>query len=279
MVAARGGGLGAGGVLAARRVYALASLALIAVYPFLPDEGRLVAFRVVAFAAIPAVLVGAHRAGARTLRSPWWVPLLLAGLVIVNVANVVRLVPGTVAGTSSGLIDAFGNVVVLAAAVTLVIRCGRTDFGGVIDTAIVALAVGGLIWDFLLLPYEQAHHIPVATEVDLFVVVFALAGVLGALIRVAHTTGGRSSALWVLMAALVLAMAGNVVQALAGDSWLRTASTMMFMAAYTGVGLFGLDPGRVPARRHRVDRPRPSVRPAACSSSAWRSRSSRSPSG
>jgi diguanylate cyclase (GGDEF)-like protein len=240
--AARGGGRGAGGILAARRAYALSSLALILVYPFLSGEGRLVVFRVVAFAAIPAVLVGAGRAGVRTLRSPLWVPVLLAGLVIVNVANVVRLLPGTVAETSSGFIDAAGNVVVLAAAVTLVVRCGRTDFGGVIDTAIVALAVGGLIWDFVLLPYEQAHHIPVATEVDQFVVVFALAGVLGALIRVALTTGGRSSALWLIMTALVFAIAGNVVQALAGDSSLRTASAMMFMAAYTGVGLFGLDP-------------------------------------
>lgn len=238
----RQGGWRAGGYVTARRVYALCSLALILVYPFLSDDGRLAAFRLVAFASIPAVVVGAYRAGLRNLRSPWWLPLLLAGLVIVNVANLVRLVHGTLAETSSGVIDAAGNVVVLAAAVTLAVRCGRTDFGGVIDTAIVALAVGGLIWDFILLPYEQAHHVRASIEVNLFVVIFALAGVLGALMRIAHTTGGRSRVLWLLMAALVLAITGNVVQTVAGGSWLHSASAMMFMAAYTGVGLFGLDP-------------------------------------
>jgi diguanylate cyclase (GGDEF)-like protein len=154
----------------------------------------------------------------------------------------VRLAPGVLAASYSGIIDALGNVVVLVAALTLVVRCGRGDFGGVIDTAIVALAVGGLIWDFILLPSEQALHSPVASEVNLFIVVFALAGVLGALIRVAHTRAGRSRALWILLAALVLAMAGNIVQAVSDGSWLRSASMMMFMGAYAGVGLFGLDP-------------------------------------
>jgi diguanylate cyclase (GGDEF)-like protein len=232
----------AGGDVAARWAYALFSLALIAVYPFLSDPGRLAAFRLVAFAAIPALVIGVRRAGIRRRRAPGWVPLLLAGLIIVNIASLVRLIHGSPAETFSGFIDAAGNVVVLAAAVALAVRCGRADFGGVIDTAIVAIAVGGLIWEFILLPYEESVNSPLAVEVDLFIVIVALAGVLGALWRIAHTTGGPSSVLWLLMIALVFAIVGNVVQALAGDTWLRTASTMMFMAAYTGVGLFGLDP-------------------------------------
>ena len=242
MEAARRGGWRAGGDVAARWAYALFCLTLIIVYPFLSDHGRLAAFRVVAFAAIPAVLIGARRGGVRRGHVPWWVPLLLAGLIIINVANQVRLIHGVFAEASSGAIDAAGNVVILAAAVALAVRCGRTDFGGVIDTAIVAIAVGGLIWDFILLPYEETVNSRAAVEVDQFVVVVALAGVLGALWRVAHITGSSSSVLWVLMAALVLAIVGNVVQALAGDTWLRTAAMMMFMAAYTGVGLFGLNP-------------------------------------
>src|SRR6185369_1274421 len=146
--AARRGGWRAGGDVAARWAYALFCLTLIIVYPFLSDHGRLAAFRVVAFAAIPAVLIGARRGGVRRGHVPWWVPLLLAGLIIINVANQVRLIHGVFAEASSGAIDAAGNVVILAAAVALAVRCGRTDFGGVIDTAIVAIAVGGLIWDF-----------------------------------------------------------------------------------------------------------------------------------
>lgn len=242
MRAARLGGWAIGGRLAVRWAYAVCSLALIVAYPFLSDVGRVVDFRLVAVAAIPAVVLGASSRDIARSRLPWWVPLLLAGLVIVNVANVVRLASGALAATSSGIIDAAGNVVVLAAALTLVVRCGRDDSGGVIDTAIIALAVGGLIWDFILLPYQQAGHRPVTAEADLFIVVFALTGVLGALIRVAHGPAGRSSALWLIMAALVLALVGNVVQALAGGTWLGSASAMMFMGAYAGVGLFGLDP-------------------------------------
>jgi diguanylate cyclase (GGDEF)-like protein len=224
-------------------VYALFSLVLIVAYPFLPDTGRLVAFRVVALAAIPAVLFGAQvarRCGQQ--QRLWWIPLLVLGLVIVNVANTVRLFPGPSAESSSGLIDALGNVVVLAAALALVLRCGRGDFGGVIDTALVALALGGFIWDFLLLPNEDFEREPLAARVDAAIVVFALAGILGALIRVAHSATRGRSALRLLVAALLLALAGNVVQALAGNTWLLSVSTMMFMGAYTGVGLFGLDP-------------------------------------
>src|SRR5262249_50871842 len=142
----------------------------------------------------------------------------------------------------SGYLDAAGNLVVLAAAVTLVVRCGRNDFGGVIDTAIVALAVGGLIWDFVVLPHEVTNHRGFVAELDLFVVVFALAGVLGALIRVSHITGSRSSALWLLMGALLLALTGDVLQAVTTESWLITVTKMMFMGAFAAVGLFGLDP-------------------------------------
>src|SRR6478672_62009 len=98
--AARRGGWGAGGDVAARWAYASFCLALIVVYPFLSSHGRLAAFRVVAFAAIPAVVIGARRAGFLRGRMPWWIPLLLAGLITVNVGNLVRLFHGTAAETS-----------------------------------------------------------------------------------------------------------------------------------------------------------------------------------
>lgn len=239
----------------ARWVFALSALTLIIIYPALPNDGRVVAYRIVSLGAILAVALGASRAGIRSLRSPWWVPLLLAGLILLNISNIVFLDPSGPAQALSGFLDAAGNLVVLAAAVTLVVRCGRNDFGGVIDTAIVALAVGGLIWDFVVLPHEVSKHRDFAAELDLFVVVFALAGVLGALIRVSHMTGDRSSALWWLMGALVLALTGDVLQAVTTESWIVTATRMMFMGAFAGVGLFGLDPAA-----YRLSRAAPTTR-------------------
>jgi hypothetical protein len=58
-------------------VYALCSLAVIAVYPWLTEAGRLAAFRLVAFATIPAVVLGAraYRGGGRW---PIWLVLCSA---------------------------------------------------------------------------------------------------------------------------------------------------------------------------------------------------------
>jgi len=194
-VVATGSGVWGARSNVARWVFALSPLTLIIIYPALPNDGRAVAYRIVSVGAFLAVVLGAARAGIRW-RAPWWVPLLLAGLILLNVSNIVWLNHSVDAQALSGFLDAAGNLVVLAAAVTLVVRCGRNDFGGVIDTAIVALAVGGLIWDFVVLPNEVSNHRDFAAEFDLFVVVFALAGVLGALVRVSHITGNRSSALW-----------------------------------------------------------------------------------
>jgi len=152
VVATGSGGWGARSDVA-RWVFALSALTLIIIYPALPNDGRAIAYRIVSVGAILAVALGASRACIRSLRSPWWVPLLLAGLILLNISNIAYLDPSGPAQALSGFLDAAGNLVVLAAAVTLVVRCGRNDFGGVIDTAIVALAVGGLIWDFVVLPH------------------------------------------------------------------------------------------------------------------------------
>jgi len=221
--------------------YALCSLAVIAVYPWLTEAGRLAAFRLIAFATIPAVVLGARAYGGGG-RWPIWLVLLLSGLILVNLGNLVKLYPTEPTTTAAGAIDAIGNLVLFGAAVSVVVKTGPSDFGGIIDASVVGLAVGGLLWNFVLLPSEQRGHIPVSSEVDAFLVVFALAGAMGALVRLANTTGGRFSPLWYLGAAILLAIAGNAVFPLVGDSWLRSASLMLFMAAYMCVGLFGLDP-------------------------------------
>jgi hypothetical protein len=110
---------------------------------------------VVTLGAVPAVLVGVRRSqpGARL---PWW--LLLAGLVVFNSGNVAWLweVYGrgrlTGDGSVADLLFALANLLMLAGAMVVVLRRGRRDTGGVIDSAITALALGGLFWDAVLLP-------------------------------------------------------------------------------------------------------------------------------
>jgi diguanylate cyclase (GGDEF)-like protein len=222
-----------------RWTYALCSLGLIIAYPFLSVGGRAVAFRLVSLAALAVVVVGV-RAIKGSSRLPWWVGLLLSGVIVVNVGSLVLLVPGAFATTSSAVLDAAGNLLLLGAALCLVVVNGRGDIGGVIDAGIIGLAIGGVLWVLVLLPEEENFGRPAALEVALFVVVFALAGTLGALIRLMHGAGWRSSALWLLMAALAFAVAANTAQAFAGDSWVF--SSLLFIAAYTSIGLFGLDP-------------------------------------
>ena len=72
--------------------------------------------------------------------------------------------------------------------------------------------------------------------------VFALCGVLGALIRLVQVSGRLISALWWLAAAVALALVGNLVLALTDNQWPHVVAMMMFIATYAALGAFGLDP-------------------------------------
>ena len=220
-----------------RYAYLIGALILIALYPMLPPTGRHIAFIIVAISMIPAVIVGL-RAIPRSLQRPW--QMLLVALILINLGIVIRLIPGDVTFTASTLLDAAGNALVLVAALTQVLRHGSGSLDGIIDTTIVALALGGLLWDVVLSPnLDDPYHLR-AQQVNLFIVVFALCGVLGALARLLQITGRRVPALWLLLAALGLGLVGNIVYAIAPLH--RVAASMMFMAAFVALGLFGLDP-------------------------------------
>src|SRR5262249_778772 len=74
----------------------------------------------------------------------------------------------------------------------------------------------------------------------LFVGVFALSGVLGALAQMISQRPVR--ALWPLVLALALALVGNVILAVTTHHGLSTTASMMTIAAHAALGLFGLDP-------------------------------------
>jgi diguanylate cyclase (GGDEF)-like protein len=226
------------------RAYLAVSIFMVVAYPLLPGSARTVDCLVVAWAAVPAVGYGLRQIAARD-RRPWW--LLLAALAILNTGNVARLLPG--ASATAQVLFALGHALTLVAALALVVRRGRNDIGGLIDTAIVAMAAGGLLWDTLLLPHLTGAD---AARLSLFVTVFVLSGVLGALVRLAQTGRPPVPALWLLIAALGLALAGIVLAVLLRGPWAGPVTQMMLMAAYVALGLFGLDPSA-----RRLARPDP----------------------
>ena len=229
-----GGGKGSS---ALRLGYGVASLVLIGLYPFLPPAGRSADILVVYAATAACVVYG--RRSARGHRRPW--TLLLWALAVLAVANIALLLPDERVIAAGRLVDAVGNLLVLAAALALIIRRGTADLGGVIDAAVIAFAAGSLLW--VLLPHRLGPDQSFPAQVTLFVVVFALTGVLGALLRLAQTAAEPGAALWWLLVAISLALVGNIVLAIAGPTATgEHAANMLFLAAFSATGLFGLDP-------------------------------------
>ncbi len=235
-----------------RQAYLVGSLIMIAIYPLLPTTWRHVDFLVVLLSAIPAVMVGL-RALPPSQRGPWQV--LLTAVIVINLSAIVGLFPGDAAFTASNLLDAVGSALVLVAVLTQVLRHGRGirgSVGGIIDTTIVALALGGLLWDVVLWPNMVDPYLDRTQQVYLFVVVITLCGVLGALAWLLQITAPPRSALWMVMAALGLALGGNIVYAVGALSWHRVVASMMFMGAFAALGLFGLEPTATEIARPQI---------------------------
>jgi diguanylate cyclase (GGDEF)-like protein len=222
-----------------RGPYLVVSLVLIALYPFLPPAGRDTVFLVASWTATLCVFVGLRRVGPGKRRV--WV-LLLVALVVLNIADASAVVlPGDLVVTDTSLPDAAGYLLLLAATLALVKQQRRKNLGSIIDTSIAALALGGVLWDLVLSPNLVAQYQEGPAKLAICVVVFALCGVIGALAQL-DIQRPAATALRPLIAAVTLALVGNMVVALTIEPWLTTAAGMLFMGAYTGVGLFGLDP-------------------------------------
>jgi diguanylate cyclase len=232
----------------ALRWYAALAFALIASYLAFPVNWRTVPFLVVTLGAVPAVLSGARRSPAG-VRTPWWV--LLAALLCFNTGNVVWIwyvyVQGrpTGDGTMADLLFAGAGMLLLAASLVVVVRRGRRDVGGIIDAAVAALGLGGLLWDTMLLPHLMAVGAPLPRQLGLFIDVFVLMGTLGGVTRVSLVASERVQALRLLPVALAFAIAGHLAAVLTADpvtgarpDW----TNMLFMISYATLGCAALHP-------------------------------------
>ncbi|MET8150904.1 diguanylate cyclase domain-containing protein [Actinoplanes sp. NPDC049668] len=237
------------------RWYAAFSFALVAGYLAFPAELRTIPFLIVTFAAIPAVIGGMRRSPAAA-RAPWWP--VLAGLVVFNLGNLAWLwyfyVQGraTGDGTLADLLYNLANLLMLAGAMSVVLRRGRRDIGGLIDSGITAFALGGLLWDSFVLPQLTAADTPMSRQAALFVNVLVMAGSLGALLRVSTVSGRQVPALWLMTISMGTGLAGNLAAAFAIDPATGTRpdwTTMIFMAGYTFLGCAALHPSAADATR------------------------------
>lgn len=217
--------------------YLVTSLILIALYPLVPNAGRNTVFLIAALGAVAAVLAGLRWINPGHRR--FWL-LLLAALVVIDVANVESLSSHGTAVSVNGPIDAVGNVLVLAAALVLVTQQARDNLGSIIDASIAALAVGGVLWDLALRPNLVPDYQPGPDKLALCVLVFAMCGVLGALGQI--VSQHPVAALFPLMVAFALAFVGNIVVAVTTNQQFTTVAGMMFVGAYSAVSLFSLDP-------------------------------------
>lgn len=229
------------------RGYAVVSLALIGAYLAFPQL-RLLTFLLVTVAAVLAVAQGLRRS-ARRARQPWW--LLLTALGVLNAGNVAYVrstwLAGGVTGDdpASAVLYALGYVILLAAAVAIVVRRGHGDVGGMIDAAITSLALGGVLWEVVFLPFQQVARVSEANQAVLFVDVFVMMGILGALVRVALVSPERLVAVWLFAAGLATCMVGNVVLAAATDPVTHVFpdwTNVPFLLAYVGIGCAALHP-------------------------------------
>jgi diguanylate cyclase len=220
-----------------RVAYLIGAAVLIIAYPVSPTWAQQAIKLLASLATIPAVAAGASRIG-RDRRAPWL--LLLAALTLINVANIVAFVPSSPATAVSEFLEATGDFVVLFAALELIRQQDRASLGSIIDTSIAALAVGGLLWALVLEPNLAPSSQRAPTRLALFIAVFALSGVLGALSRMIIQR--PVPALRPLVLALALALAGDVILAVSTDQRLTTAASVMTIAAHAALALFGLDP-------------------------------------
>jgi diguanylate cyclase (GGDEF)-like protein len=224
----------------------------VALHEFLPPAARMWSYTLISASTLPPLGALVRRSGPGARRA-WY--MLLAAMALLAFGSWVTAAGGVAYRTVGDLVVTAGNAVLLAAALTLVVRRGRNDMGGLIDAAVALMALGSLLWACLLAPRMSAAHTPLGGQVAVLVTIFVLCGILGALSRVWFVGGRRLVSLQLLVCALLQALVGNTALAMASGSitsnrpaWVE----VFFLVAYLCVGSAALHPSV-----HELNRPGP----------------------
>jgi diguanylate cyclase (GGDEF)-like protein len=241
-----------GEVLIGRRIaagFAVAFAVCMVVYPALPAGTQPFAYFLINLsAAVPCAL--GVRWTPRGYRGPGIV--LLAAILVLTVGNALAAIDG-LHGPSRGPLCraalAIGHVLCLLAALQMVRQRGRKDVGGIIDTTVVGIGLAGLLWTTALEPRLAAGGAGMSSQASLLVIILALAGILGALVRleVLSRSFRREPlpALRLLMLALVNGMVSNVALGLTDSlemvhrpTWIQE----LFLISYLAMGAAAVHP-------------------------------------
>jgi len=195
---------------------------------------------------ILALVIGSRRTRPGD-RQAWW--FLLAAVIVSGAANIVgrQHIIGHQAGAPAGganyLLGTVAVLLYLMATIALIVRQGGRSLTAIIDTAVFALSLGGLLWIAVIAPHLSELFQSGVPLVSAFISVFALSGIIGALGRLLQLLGTLVSALWPLMVSLVLALASYVIEVVASSANGRPLpTTLLAMGVYATIGLFGLNP-------------------------------------
>ena len=228
--------------------YVAGSLAATAAHLTLPVAAQLTAYFVIALGAVAPLTIGLRRIPVADRLPGRLLVIALLTLSAGNLAAVADAAGGGNLHSPSELLVTLGHIMLLAAAVSIVRRRGRNDLGGLVDATVTAMGVGGLLWTAVLQPHLAAVGTPVGTQVTVLVNMLVLTGILGALARLLLTAHESLPALRRMVYALVLALIGNTVLALATGFltvdrpvWVQVA----FLLCYTSLGAAGLDPSMI----------------------------------
>jgi diguanylate cyclase (GGDEF)-like protein len=223
------------------RLYAVLTSLVVVTYLAWPAEQQGWPLLLVTLSPLPALLMGLLRAPVGT-RLAWW--LLLTGTLVYDVGNVVwswLLATGGRAVADAdpvvGVTMTGGGALILAASLVVVLQRGRADIGGIIDSVIVAVGLGGVLWNTVLLPAMTAHDMSTTQQISRFVNVLLLSGTLGALLRVSVVSHRRVTSVRLLGLSAGFALVENVTAAMGAD-WVD----IPYMAAFVAVGCAALHP-------------------------------------
>jgi PAS domain S-box-containing protein len=194
-----------------------------------------------------AIAIGIAR-NRPAVRAPWI--LLLAGWILYQLANVPWALFPRLTGRPLPYPSAVDGLywaayAVIAAGLLSLIRTRGRDRGGVIDALVVTAGLGILAYTFLIHPYTQLHHAPVAARAASAAYPLLDLLLVGAVATLAFTRGPRPTSFWLLCSAVVIQLLCDVGYALGlldGTFGPGAPSHLGWMLSYGAYGAAALHP-------------------------------------
>lgn len=189
--------------------FMLAACAAVVGYISLPEEIQALVHPVIGAVAVICVLTGVqmHRPAVPQV---WYA--LASGLVLLVIGDVILSLSDQ---PFPSVVDAFyllGNLgIVAASALVIRARSHYRDMGSFIDAAILATTAAFLVWTFLMQPYATDPSLTGLQKIVslAYPAITALMFVTGA--RLVFTRGRRAPSFYLIMAAIVSSLFGDVV--------------------------------------------------------------------